>query len=158
MIWPNKSPEPTPVGAGRSASRFTVFGPAWLSFFHQAASRMSDSRTKEMVLVFDLRRDNRLRKLRLSHLDDQWREYLRGERAASIMEGRITKLFFAPYEGDRFFQLDDGTQQRSWVRFGDQSWYAVGRYAKVESTVFHVPHPIGDMPVVTRIWIGDDVA
>ena len=31
--WPNKSPEPTPVGAGRSASRLTVFGPAWLSFF-----------------------------------------------------------------------------------------------------------------------------
>ena len=30
---PNKSPEPTPVGACRSASRFTVFGPAWLSFF-----------------------------------------------------------------------------------------------------------------------------
>ena len=30
---PNKSPEPTPVGAGSSASRSTVFGPAWLSFF-----------------------------------------------------------------------------------------------------------------------------
>jgi hypothetical protein len=30
---PNKSPEPTPVGAGSSASRFAVFGPAWLSFF-----------------------------------------------------------------------------------------------------------------------------
>ena len=31
--WPNKSPEPTPVGAVSSASRFTVFSPAWLSFF-----------------------------------------------------------------------------------------------------------------------------
>jgi hypothetical protein len=30
---PNKSPEPTPVGAGRSASRSTVSGAAWLSFF-----------------------------------------------------------------------------------------------------------------------------
>jgi hypothetical protein len=27
------SPEPTPVGAGSSAARFTVFVPAWLSFF-----------------------------------------------------------------------------------------------------------------------------
>jgi hypothetical protein len=27
------SPEPTPVGAGSSAARFTVSGPAWLSFF-----------------------------------------------------------------------------------------------------------------------------
>ena len=32
-LMPNKSPEPTPVGAVSSASRFTVFGPAWLSFF-----------------------------------------------------------------------------------------------------------------------------
>ena len=29
---PNKSPEPTPVGAGSSAARSTVFDPAWLSF------------------------------------------------------------------------------------------------------------------------------
>ncbi len=34
----NKSPEPTPVGAVRSAARFTVFGLAWLSFFRSAAS------------------------------------------------------------------------------------------------------------------------
>ena len=32
-LMPNKSPEPTPVGAGSSASRSTVSGPAWLSFF-----------------------------------------------------------------------------------------------------------------------------
>ena len=30
---PNKSLEPTAVGAGSSASRFTFVGPAWLSFF-----------------------------------------------------------------------------------------------------------------------------
>jgi hypothetical protein len=32
-MWSNKSPEPTPVGAGSSAARSAVFGPAWLSFF-----------------------------------------------------------------------------------------------------------------------------
>jgi hypothetical protein len=34
--WPNKSPEPTPVGAYRLPGRFAlcyVTGPAWLSFF-----------------------------------------------------------------------------------------------------------------------------
>ena len=34
--WPNKSPEPTPVGAYRLSRRFPlccVTGPAWLSFF-----------------------------------------------------------------------------------------------------------------------------
>ena len=30
---PNKSPEPTPVGAFCSAARATFFGPAWFSFF-----------------------------------------------------------------------------------------------------------------------------
>jgi hypothetical protein len=33
FLMPNKSLETTPVGAGRSASRFTVFDPACLSFF-----------------------------------------------------------------------------------------------------------------------------
>ena len=37
---PNQSPEPTPVGAGSSASRFTVIGPAWLSFFRSANKDM----------------------------------------------------------------------------------------------------------------------
>jgi hypothetical protein len=32
-MMPNKSPEPTPVSAVSSASRLTVSGPAWLSFF-----------------------------------------------------------------------------------------------------------------------------
>jgi hypothetical protein len=36
---------------------------------------------------------------------------------------------------------------------GDESWYVVGRRVKVEQVVFRVPEPIGDMPVVTRIWI-----
>jgi len=31
--WPNKSPEPTAVGAGSSVARFTLSGPAWFSFF-----------------------------------------------------------------------------------------------------------------------------
>ena len=43
---------------------------------------------------------------------------------------------------------------RSWVRQGDDSWYAVGRRAKVECVVFDALQPIGELPVVTRIWIG----
>ena len=31
--WPNKSPEPTAVGAGRSAIAVHVAGRRWLSFF-----------------------------------------------------------------------------------------------------------------------------
>jgi hypothetical protein len=42
----------------------------------------------------------------------------------------------------------------SWVRQGDDSWYAVGRRAKVECVVFDALQPIGELPVVTRIWIG----
>ena len=117
---------------------------------------MADSRSKSTVLVYDLRRDHRYREQMLSRLGDQWQAYLRGERPATIAEGRITELFYAPYEGEHMFRLDEVASQSSWVRQGDESWYAVGRRAKIERVVFHAPHPIGDMPVVTRIWIGDD--
>ena len=33
MTWPNKSPEPTAVGAGRSAIAVHVASRRWLSFF-----------------------------------------------------------------------------------------------------------------------------
>ena len=105
-----------------------------------------------MVLVYDLRRDRRYREQILSGVEDQWEVYVRGERAATIAEGRITKLFDA--QGESMFQLNDGARQSSWVRQGDRSWYAVGLRAKVESVVFRVPDLIGEMPVVTRIWIG----
>jgi hypothetical protein len=117
---------------------------------------MTDSHANEMVLVYDLRRDHRCREQLLSRLDEQWQAYLRGERPVSIAEGYISEVFFAPYEGEHMFRLDEGTRQSSWVRHGDESWYAVGRSAKVESVVFHAPHPIGNMPLVTRIWIGRD--
>ena len=117
---------------------------------------MTDSRTKGMVLVYDLRRDRRYREQILWSLDEQWQAYLRGERPASVADGRIIELSYAPYGGQRMFRLDEGGSQSSWVRQGDESWYAVGRRAKVECVTFHAPHPIGHMPVVTRIWIGDD--
>ncbi len=116
---------------------------------------MTDSATKSMVLVYDLRRDRRNREQILWGLDDQWEAYRRGERPARVVEGRITALFYAPTEHQHMFRLDEGGTQSSWVRQGDESWYAVGRRAKVECVVFHAPHPIGDLPVVTRIWIGD---
>jgi hypothetical protein len=117
---------------------------------------MTDSQGKEMALVFDLRRDQRCREQLLSRLEEEWQAYLRGERPVSIAEGYISELFFAPYEGECMFRLREGTRQSSWVRHGDESWYVVGRTAKVESVVLHVPHPIGNMPLVTRIWIGRD--
>jgi hypothetical protein len=107
----------------------------------------------EMVLVYDLRRDRRYREQVLSGVEDQWEAYLRGERAALINEGRITRLFDDSRQGGPMFQLNEGVRRSSWVLQGDRSWYAVGLRAKVESVVF-VPDLIGEMPVVTRIWIG----
>ena len=117
---------------------------------------MTDSRANEMVLVYDLRRDRRYREQILWGLDEQWQAYRRGERPARVAEGRITGLFYAPHEGQHMFRLDEGGTLSSWVRHGDGSWYAVGRRAKVECVVFQAPDPIGDLPVVTRIWIGAD--
>jgi hypothetical protein len=113
---------------------------------------MNPSAKAEMVLVYDLRRDRRYREQVLAGVEDQWEAYLRGERNAITTEGRITRLFNAPNQG-AMFELKDGARRSSWVRQGDASWYAVGLRAKVESVLF-VPDLIGEMPVVTRIWIG----
>jgi hypothetical protein len=127
-----------------------------LTFAFGEYTRMTNSRRSDMILVYDLRRDRRYREQILSGCERQWQAYLRGERKAHIAEGRIVDLFFAPYEGEHMFRIDEGVSQSSWVRHGDQSWYAVGRHAKIERVVFRAPHPIGEIPVITRIWIGQD--
>ena len=109
-----------------------------------------------MVLLYDIRCDECWRKQIPSSVDEQWTSYLRGDSLVDISEGRITELFYAPYEGEHMFRLDDGKRTTAWVRQGEDSWFVVGRRARVEHIVFHVPPPIGDMPVVTRIWIGED--
>jgi hypothetical protein len=105
----------------------------------------------EMVLVYDLRRDRRYREQVLAGVEDQWESYLRGERPVSVTEGQITRLFNTPNQA--MFVLNEGTHRSSWPRQGDPSWYAVGLRAKVESVVFQADL-IGEMQVVTRIWIG----
>jgi hypothetical protein len=107
----------------------------------------------KMALVYDLRRDSGTRKKLLSRVRDQWDAYLRGEKLGESTKGHISDLFFAPYEGEHMFRLHGNGRTSSWTRLGDESWYVVGRRVKVEQVVFRVPEPIGDMPVVTRIWI-----
>ena len=116
---------------------------------------MAKADSQEMVLVYDLRRDRRHRERVLSQVQEQWQAYQRGEVPAQISEGRISKLFFYPHDGEQMFELNDGARCSTWVRQGDDSWYTVGWRAKVEQVVFHTPPPVGPMPVVTRIWIGN---
>jgi hypothetical protein len=73
---------------------------------------------------------------------------------SSVADGKISELFYAPYEGEHMFRLDEGNKTSAWIRFGDNAWYAIGRSAKVECAKFRVSEPIGDMLIVTRIWIG----
>jgi hypothetical protein len=87
---------------------------------------MPDS-THEMVLAYDSRRH---------------------ESGTAFSEGRITRLYFLPYEGDHMFEFDEGGRCSSWPRPGDSSWFVVGRRARVE-------HTRGEQPEVLRIWIGD---
>ncbi len=117
------------------------------------SERMNPPAKAEMVLVYDLRRDRRYREQVLSGLEDQWQDYLRGERTASIAEGRIVRLFNIPPQGEPMFELNEGASRSAWARQGDASWYVAGLRAKVESVIF-VAELIGELPVVTRIWIG----
>src|SRR6266513_1265563 len=97
--------------------------------------------THELVLVYDLRRDESYRQRVLSGLDDQWQAYTRGEWPVTVAEGRITRLFYASYEGESMFELDEGARRTTWMRQGDNSWFAVGRRARVEHVVFRAPPP-----------------
>ena len=116
---------------------------------------MTKSPGNNMVLVYDLRRDRGYRERVLSQAQDQWQAYQRGEWPVHISEGRIRRLFFYPHDGEHMFELDEGARRSSWVRQGDDTWYKVGWRAKVEQVVFHAPLPVGPMPLVTRIWIGN---
>jgi hypothetical protein len=87
---------------------------------------MGDS-THDMVLVYDGRREE-------SH--------------TAFSEGRITRLYFLPYEGDHMFEIDEGGRLSSWPRPGDSTWFVVGWRARVE-------HTRGEHPEVLRIWVGD---
>ena len=112
---------------------------------------MTESRSQNMVLVYDLRREHRQRERVLSQVQEQWQAYQHGDWPVHISEGRISRLFFYPH----MFELDEGARRSTWVRQGDDSWYVVGWRAKVEQVVFHAPPPIGAVPTVTRIWIGN---
>ena len=116
---------------------------------------MAKADSQNMVLVYDLRRDRGQRERVLSQVQDQWQAYQRDEWPAHVAEGRISRLFFYPHAGEHMFELDEGAKRSTWVRQGDDSWYKVGWQAKVEEVVFHTPPPVGALPVVTRIWIGD---
>src|SRR3989442_7213293 len=96
---------------------------------------MTNSSAKEMVCVYDIRQDEYYKKTHLPRWQRSWRAFERGKLQVKISEGVITKLFFAPYEGDHFFEIDDGKRRRSWIRRGDASCYAVGRRASAAHLV-----------------------
>jgi hypothetical protein len=83
----------------------------------------------DMVLIYDSRRH--------------------GQHTA-FSEGRITRLYFLPYEGDHMFDIEDGDRCTSWPRPCDSDWFVVGRRARVE-------HTRGEPPEVLKIWVGDVV-
>ena len=87
---------------------------------------MGDS-ADEMVLVYDTKRQ-------------AWQ--------TALSEGRITRLYFLPYEGDHMFEIDEGDRLSSWPHPEDSKWFVVGRRARVE-------HTRGEHPDVLRIWVGD---
>lgn len=89
-------------------------------------TRMGDS-THDLVLVYDAKRK---------------------AQQTALSDGRISRLYYIPYEGEHMFEIDDGQSRSSWPRPGDSSWFVVGRRARVE-------HTQGEHPEVFKIWIGN---
>jgi hypothetical protein len=115
---------------------------------------MAQDESKNWILVYDLRRDRRRREQALSGAQEQWDAYRRGEWPVRVAEGRISNLFFDIHDGRDMFEVDEGKRRSAWARQGDDSWYALGWRAKIEHALFHAPAPVGDVSLVTRIWIG----
>ncbi|MEI7732628.1 MAG: hypothetical protein WCO56_23855 [Verrucomicrobiota bacterium] len=72
----------------------------------------------------------------------------RKARRTAFAEGRITRLYFLPYEGEHMFEIDDGRRRSSWPRSSDSTWFVVGWHARIE-------HTRDEQPEVLKIWIGE---
>ena len=109
-----------------------------------------------MVLVYDIRRDERLKADLFGRAPEQLNHYFENKVATSVFEGRITELCYAAYDAQHCFKVHDGEATHCYERLGDDSWYVVGRHVQVEQADFEMPYPTGRMPIVTRIWIGSE--
>lgn len=87
-----------------------------------------DSSTHDMVLAYDAKRQTHER---------------------SFSDGRITRLYYLPYEGEHMFEIDEGARRSSWPRPSENPWFVVGYRARIE-------HTRGEHPEVLRIWIGQE--
>jgi hypothetical protein len=112
---------------------------------------MAQAHSENWILVYDLRRDRRQRG-RIAQ--EQFQAYRRGEWPVHISEGRITNLFFDISDGRDMLELDEGKRRSTWVRQGDDSWYAIGWRARIEHAVFQGPAAGDRVSLVTRIWVG----
>src|SRR5947208_11816441 len=111
------------------------------------------SSTANMEPVFDLRNDHAHRGKLLAGLNDQWRRYLNGELPVRIAEGCVTRLFFSPYDGEQMFEIENGEKRSIYPRQEQDSRFAVGREVAIEIATFDALVPIGELLLITRIWI-----
>lgn len=112
--------------------------------------------TTDLGLIYDLDRDICYREQVLSGLEAQWDAYERGELPVYVAEGYISRLFLDTFDCKQMFELEEEGRRSFWVRRGNASAYVLGRKARVEHVVFHAPEPVGDLPVITKIWIPDE--
>lgn len=110
----------------------------------------------DIVLVYDIRQDKLNREQYAKRFPRQWRSFVAGKKRTKISEGRITKLFFALYQGEHFFEIDDGKRRRSWIRLGNESWFSAGYWARVEYADFRVliGLRVDSIQVISKIWTG----
>jgi hypothetical protein len=108
-----------------SVAEWTVLGPAPLSSVVKPVPMPMGDPTHQMVLVYDAKR----------------------QLLEAFSEGRITRLYNLPYEGDHMFEIDEGERRSSWPRRGDSSWFVVGWHARIE----HTP---GERQELLRVRVG----
>jgi hypothetical protein len=107
----------------------------------------------EWTLVFELSRHGP-RQADRSIAEKMWEAYKQGGWDMKTMEGRISRIFDCPTDGEKMFDISTEASNSSWPIQGEHSAYAVGSKIRVEYVVFGSSGQT--YTILSRVWIANE--
>jgi hypothetical protein len=107
----------------------------------------------QWVLVFELKRHGP-RQADRAAAEKMWEAYQQGGWDMKTLEGRISRVFESPTDGEQMFEIATEAATNSWPVQGERSAYAVGSEIRAEYVVFGSSGQTHKL--LTRVWIATD--